>query len=345
MVNLVNPQVYIKVPDFDFDTEEFAVQPRVSFRVEKDLQDHPNEAEVTIYNLNRDWQSRLRDAGENDAPIEIHMSTGGRADDGTIQVYKGEIDYSRSMQLRPGFETKITAFSQKKNHRSFWFEKTYARDTPTDEIVFEMAEAIGLPYGNSFDIPTTGILLSESFSGPAFEILARYCFDMGLYTYILDGKLYITSIFEPPEPTVITLEDAILLSEPQQKIRHDRTEVEMRAIIEASNKSPFPPKRRRKKRKKKKIDIVGKNDYVKFEAVDEAIKGMDFLLLAQPSIQPDNIVKFDGVYYRVQELYHYGNNDGTEWNTELYTDEYVEDGGNFLADVSGSEGGGDFLIL
>jgi hypothetical protein len=341
MVQLINPKIEIKIPNFDIVITEA----RMSASITKDLSESPNEAEIRIQNLNRDYQQRIKVAGENDAPIEISFTAGGRPGEGLVRAYRGEIEYSTSQNLQPGVETYIQASSQKKNHRSFFFNRSFAKGTPIDEIVLSFVAAIGLPPGNEYELPTNGILLSESFSGAAFSLLARYCFDIGKYTYIVDGKLYITSIFEPPEAVALTLDSRLMLSAPMPKIRHDRTEVEMRAIVEANIKSPFPPKRKRRRRKKKKVEVLGANDYVEYETVDEAIKGMDFEIQAQPGIDPDMIVGNDGLYYRVQEIYHVVDNDGGDYKSEIFTDEYAEDGDNFLSDISGIQGGGDFLIL
>ena len=137
-----------------------------------------------------------------------------------------------------------------------------------------------------------------------------------------------------------------MLQKPISKIRHDRTQVEMKAILESSPKDPFPPKKKKKKRKKKKVEVPSSNTFKEYEAVDEAINGKDFKILAQPSLNPDCIVGDNNLYYRIQEIKH---NVSTlsfgEWTTELETDIYVEDGGNFLSEISGISGGGDFLIL
>ncbi|MCK5610783.1 hypothetical protein KAR91_53415 [Candidatus Pacearchaeota archaeon] len=341
MAQLVNPKIEIKIlGGYDITISDA----RMSARISKDLKENPNEAEIRILNLNRNYQDQIRDAGYNDAPVEIYFTAGGRPSEGLIKAYVGEIDFATSEDTHPGVETFIKAFSQKKNHRSFYFQKTFSKGTPIDEIILEFVSAIGLPRGNDYDLPTNGILLSESFSGAAFDLLARYCFDIGRYTYIIDGKLYITSIFQPPEPVVISLDPKLMLSTPMKKTRHDRTDIEMRAISEDGVKSPFPPEKKRRRRKKKIIEVPGANDYVQFEAVDEAIRGMDFDVMAQPGINPDMVIGENGLYYRIQGIDHDVDNDGGSWKSEIETDEYAEDGGNFLNEISGIQGGGDFFL-
>jgi hypothetical protein len=107
----------------------------------------------------------------------------------------------------------------------------------------------------------------------------------------------------------------------------DSVDVEKRTITETTDVNPLQATRRKKTRNGK---AQGLTTYEDFTSVDSSIPGVDFRIVLQPEINPDDLVtivghldpKWAGKLYRVQAVNHYGDNYGGQWTTELRTDNY-----------------------
>lgn len=337
MTNIVNPRIEVRV----FGQEVFAIKDLyMDFDIVKDLDEEPNEASISIYNLNSDFRGKLTGSTEVSTPIEIYLTPSGI--DTLVLAFRGDIDTARHINLRPGHETQLVCSSQALSHRTAYVsQKTFPKGTPVYDIVNFLADKIGLPSkveleGLGSGIYSHGILLSQSFSGPAFPLLKRYAFDLGLYAFILDGVLNVTSIHEPQSPTVVTIKESVFLSTPQPTLRRDEDMVEMRTVFEGAHINPFA-KKRKKNKKAKKLDVH--NDYVEYNVVDSAVEGVDLGLLCQPDLQPDSIINLDidgyrRKLYRVTEVNHHGNNETfDQWTTDIKADLYDDTAGDLLANL------------
>ena len=199
MAQVVNPKAKIKViGSVEYEIEDLYI----SFDVNKDLEEEPNEATINISNLAEGTRGQILDSANESAPLEIHATAAGSSDYSIL--FKGEMDTARNVFTRPGWETEINCTSQQVNHRSKYIDaKEFASGTPTNQVINYFIEQIGLPLGQIDELPSTGIILSQSFSGPAFKLLEAFVYDIGLYCYILDGTINITDWYEPLQPVVI----------------------------------------------------------------------------------------------------------------------------------------------
>lgn len=354
VTQIKNPRVEIKV----YQDETLVLNDRtvsvdddlhIDFEIEKSLNEEPNDATITIYNLNEATRSKLVDSSNQYSPIEIYITPGGFPET-FVLAYSGEVNECRNHFLNPGHETVLWCTSEQENHRSLFFNKEYEAGTSYRTIIDDMITAINLPRGFIETIPDQEILMSESFSGPAFPILQRYVFDMGLYAYILDGKILITDREEHGNPTVFNINEDFLLQTPQATSRVDKQTIMQRTVTQARSVNPFARQRKRRK-KTKTTKVNGDNGYTEYEATDKTIEGMDFTILCIPGVQPDDIIPYDNRLFRVRQLMHYGDNYGGSWTTELTTDVYddltgdlrerVELEKGFLVDVPKSLIGGE----
>lgn len=287
------------------DTDIEIVEPEKRIEITKDRTDEPNEAIVEIYNLNEDTRKAVKAAADRYTPIEIAVSRLYSAD--PILAYVGEIETVVNRNLRPGFMTRILALSEKRVHRAAYVtRKTWAKGTPKSDIVQELTDAIGLPV-ESDTIPTTGILLAMTASGPAFTVLRGFVRDMGMFCWIDDGALKISNVYAPPNPVVIEITDEMLIADPQETTRNDAAETSIQTITEMTGVDPFKRERRRRKRTTTKKEL-GENDYVEIEAVDIVVPGVELECYAIPNLKPDHIITYDGgvTHFRVYECELYG---------------------------------------
>lgn len=314
----------------DWDSDQEPTRLEMSINVMKDLDGEPNEATVEIYNLNADTRNRIIDPSVRDTPIEISFAPFGTDDLHTCFV--GEIERARSFPTRPGMTTQLTCKSQMWQARNRLFEPTtYEAGTPIRTIITSLTDTIGLPVQvDNFKILETQ--MRQTLSGPAFLLLKKFIYQYGLFTYICDGTLYISDVYDIPNPTIVEITKNMMVSEPEPTERKDAVDVLLHTIVEANNLDPFAKKRkkRRNKRKLRKLAPSAKAPtsaaaakrtalereaaartamtYVEYETVDDIIFGKECETLGTPAINPDNIVRFEGddQDYRVQVVTHQG---------------------------------------
>lgn len=290
--------------------------------VTKDLDGEPNEAEVVIYNLNADIRARIADPSIRDAPIEIHFAPFGSSE--LVKCFVGEVETARVTNEYPGIAARLTCLSQRWHSRNKNIAgQTYAAGTGIQQIVDDLTAAIDLPV-QAQTLPTGTVNLAQTFNGPAFSLLEKFLWAYGSFCYICDGILYISDVYDPPNPTVVNITQAMQISEPMPTSRKDVGYVEMKTVLD------IQPKKKRRKKKKKTTWVkqaLSQNDYADYSAVDEEIQGIECETLGTPAINPDNIVTFGGNdnQYRVQIVTHQG--DTREGVTTLIrADEYDGEG-------------------
>ncbi len=330
MSQVINPRTEIRL----FGVDELIISKAtpstdkylyIDHDIRKDFEDEPNEAELMIYNLAESTRKRISDFANQSAPVEIFLTPSGV--DELVRAFKGEIDWAGHRSQRPGYETRIMCTSQKEQHRSVFInQKTFAAGTPAADIITFFINEIGMPSETITPLPAVPILRAESFNGPAFPLLRRYVQYMGLHCFITDGVLKIASVHAPQNPMVYPLEKRLMLEDPEETTRIDLEDVELKINSEFSKKDPKAARRR--KRKTKKSKIVGKSDYVEYEAMDKTIHGINIEMLCQPDRQPDDVISLPEYpalasrLFRIRDLHHYGDNYGGEWTSTFNCDEY-----------------------
>lgn len=329
MAQIINPRMEVKfLGDDEFviskDTPTTDDYLYMDYNIQKDFDDEPNEADLTIYNLSESTRKKISDYGNQSAPVEIYLTPSGV--DELVLAYKGEIDFAGHSLTSPGYDTMVNLTSQKEQHKSIQIsQKTFAAGTPANQIITFLINEIGMP-AETTQLPDTAILKAESFTGPAFPLLRRYVQYLGMHCFIIDGVLKIATVHAPQNPTVYPIEKRLVLENPQETTRIDAEDVELKINSEFSGKDKKSARRR--KRKKKKSKIVGKSDYIEYEAVDKTIHGLEVKVLCQPDRKPDDVIQFPEYpalakrLFRIRDITHRGNNYGGEWSSRIECDEY-----------------------
>jgi hypothetical protein len=338
MTNVINPEIRVYVESIDefWDSAAETVRLDIELDIVKDLHGEPNIATVRIYNLN---DSTIQLLSSMWTSIDIGYTLFGQAE--PIQCFLGEISEIWSDDLHPGRCTTIVAESQRFHSRDKYIDLSYEATTALSLIVDDLTKEIGLPV-QSVPIPNASIAKAMHLTGPAFlnlqEILKTAL--GGMFCYITDGVLYISSVFEPPalaempstddlwlpgddeEPaqrntqnaTVVFLTQAMMTSKPSQSSRQDVTDLwytfslnddraaEAADMFEA-NKSKV------KKVSKKKVRDANK-ELAEVDAVSTEIQGIDLETFGIPNLQPDTVIQIEGDehLYRIQRVNHHGDN-------------------------------------
>lgn len=340
MTSVLNPKCAVLIKGVeDIWTEDFDKRIDIEIDVAKDLDKEPNEATVQIYNLNENTIAQILDPSIKDAPVEIFFSPFGSQD--LVMCFAGEIKEATSKFKAdvPEVETILKCTSSRWQYRARYIDKkTYAAGTTYQTIVNDFVAEIGLS-NRIYGIPSGSISLAQSFTGPAFVLLDRFVRDLGLFCHITDGTLYVTSVYEPVEPSVINITEAMQETAPRAMDRTDVADVLLHTIVDTRGVGLVEIKKGRRSKRLWPKKVKDKNDdYTEYEAVDTVLSGLECMTLGVPAINPDNIVTFEGDdnQYRVHTVRHFGSNDGTGFSTLIQADildGIIGGGGSFEDDT------------
>lgn len=312
MTVVINPAVRVLVETiFDdvWDSAEEPVQLDIDIEVTKDLSGEPNQAVVRVYNLNADTVAILSAGG--DPNVEVWFNTYGQTEPSLCFV--GEIVSCYTTEDHPGSCTNLVCESQRSHCRDKYVELNYESGTAFSLIVDALTKAIGLPV-QSAAIPDRNILSATNFTGPAFLNLQTLLQLAGMFAYIVDGVLYISSVFEPPASTIVEITEAMLTAQPQPTTRRDVRDLWYTLSLNNSQASAaannFSVNSGKVKALTKKQMRDKNKTLVRVDAVDTDIMGRSFEIHGLPNLQPDTIVHIEGNpgHYRVQRLQHRGDN-------------------------------------
>ena len=219
MATAINPEIRVRVETiFDdvWDSAEEDTRLDIDIEVTKDLTGEPNQAIIRIYNLNDDTLNIIASGGEPD--IEIFFNMYGATE--LVSCFLGEIVNCYTTEEHPGSVTHLICESQRAHSRDKYIKLNYESGTAFSLIVDAMVEEIGLPV-EKCAIPDRNILSAATFTGPAFLNLKELLATAGMFTYIVDGVLYISSVFEPPVATVVEIKNSMMTEQPQPTTRRD----------------------------------------------------------------------------------------------------------------------------
>ena len=312
MPNVINPEIRVRVETIFgdvFDTAEEDTRLDMDLVVEKDMTEEPNMATVRIYNLNDTTIHLL--SGDAQPNIEIWYNTVGSEE--FTSCFVGEIVEADTEEENPGTVTTLICESQRAHCRDAYVELNYEGGTALSLIVDHLTDAIALPV-QSCTIPDKSILSALTLTGPAFLNLQHLLRASGLFTYITDGVLYISSVFEPPVDTIVEITNAMLTAKPRPATRRDVTELWYTLGLNdeqaASQANLYAVNKDKVKQTTKQQKLDKNKKLVTVDAIQTEIKGITCECLGIPNLQPDTLIHIedDKVYYRVQRLMHDGDN-------------------------------------
>jgi hypothetical protein len=317
MTTVINPDIRVRVETiFDdvWDSAEEETRLDIDIEVTKDLTGEPNQAIVRLYNLNDDTVNILAAGG--DPSIELFFNRYG--DTELVSCFLGEIVNCYTTQEHPGSVTNLICESQRAHSRDKYIKLNYEAGTAVTLIIDAMVNEIGLPV-QSVSIPSGfSIEYAMTLTGPAFLNLREFLSQeaLGMFCYIVDGVLYISSVFEPPIPTVVELKNSFLTEQPQPTTRRDVRDIWYTSSLNnpeaaaAAAANSFTINSDKVKKISKRMAMDKNKKIVQVDAVDTDIKGRAIRMLGLPDLQPDTVVNIEGdtSYYRIQRLTHRGDN-------------------------------------
>jgi hypothetical protein len=326
MAFVINTNIRIKVEDLFgevWDSDKEDVRLEIDIDLEKDISLEPNQSNINIYNLNESIVNFL--SSGTFPTIEVFYNIYGKTD--FIRCFLGNIEEPVYTEEHPGCRLNLICESQRTQSTGKYIDKTYPAGTAVSLIIDDLIYEIGLPV-ESVDIPDLSTIRSLTLSGPALLVLHKTLTqkDLNLFCYINDGVLYISSIYEPPSPTIIKITKNILVSEPIISTRRDVTSLWFSNATEsAANEAAkaFDPNPDKAKKNAKVGELDKDHKIVTVDMVRSDIPFIQVEMLGLPNLQLDSIIQIEGydALYRTKTVGHHGNNkDGviTSIRADLY---------------------------
>ncbi len=171
---------------------------RIGFSIQRDIKRHPNNAEISVYNLTPSHRAALAKL----ASVRVRLEAGYVDDVGTL--FDGELRSARSVQEGTEWVTRISGGDGDSKCRSARINKTFSKGTPVGTVLNELGKALGVGPGNLRDF--TGATLSNgskvltrslTLSGAVFDELEHVTRSCGLQWSIQDSALQIREVGLP----------------------------------------------------------------------------------------------------------------------------------------------------
>lgn len=175
---------------------------RIQFRSEKSLQQEPNKAEVSIWNLSQDTRGKLTDAVDRHEAVvvlEAGYAASG-ADPSTTEVlFKGDARIISHVRQGADWVTRLQSGDGAAAYKSARMVGSFAPGTKRGTVIEEAAKALGLPLGNlkerikahDFKGALTEFVGGFSAAGKASSQLTELLSPLGLGWSIQDGQLQV----------------------------------------------------------------------------------------------------------------------------------------------------------
>ena len=210
----------IKIPIRYIDTVNNTIQPslRVGFAVTKTSDNNPNEAKITILNLNESHRKAIQ-AGEKAWPVTIDAGYTNNVQ----RIFAGQLQSGDPRKEGKDWVTEIFAKDGQVKYASARLNKSYGAGTSINTVLSDAAVALGLGAGNSavqFKNPARPISLFSKgvvVTGRVVDILSKYVTTAGFQWSIQDGQLLVLTPDETTQETIFILnQDSGMIGTPEK---------------------------------------------------------------------------------------------------------------------------------
>jgi hypothetical protein len=165
---------------------------RFAFSVDKSTSQNPKKTDIAIYNLSLEHRKQL----QKQLPVIL---SAGYADISSI-IFQGTIDVINHIREEASWVSKLSCLDSAQQYNSTRISKTYAKGTPTKQLLMDAAASLGVGIGNTLQAIAgvsarkqfDSFLRGVSISGPAANVLDSYASSYGFNWSIQDGQLQFT---------------------------------------------------------------------------------------------------------------------------------------------------------
>lgn len=159
---------------------------KIEFEIEKTLEGTPNEAKISIYNLNENSRSNI-----NEELARITLEAGYQREGSRGIIFDGFVRDVTHEPIGPDVKTTIEAGDGDKANRKSYVSKTYPKNTPVRDMILDIQSKMD-------DVELGEIILPDNIPTPAratsFMAPPRRCLDelgrsFGFYWSVQNGAL------------------------------------------------------------------------------------------------------------------------------------------------------------
>ncbi len=178
---------------------------RLQFEITKSLMKEPNQAKITIFNLNDDHVSQIEDEY-----TDVVFSAGY---DGNVKlIYSGNTQYVSHYRDGLDMLTELVCGDGDRGFRNAYVNKTFASGSTDAQVVDYCAKQLGVRKGAT-QLPDTGFLRGRTYSGMAHETLDEIAQTNGCNWSIQDGVLQMVrtdSMLDQETAVVLSVDTGLL---------------------------------------------------------------------------------------------------------------------------------------
>jgi hypothetical protein len=171
---------------------------RIAFSVERDVKRHPNNCEVSVYNLTRVHQAELAKLSS----VRVRLEAGYVGDIGVI--FDGDLRSARTRREGTDKVTRVSGGDGEAQCRTARINKTFAAGTPIGTVINVLGKALGVGPGNLKDFTNATLAngskrltRSLTLSGSVFDEMEHVTRSCGLRWSVQDSALQIREVGLP----------------------------------------------------------------------------------------------------------------------------------------------------
>lgn len=195
----------LEIGDKKIESLSGATSLRCAFSVERDKTPEPNNAEVAIWNLNKESRQSLEESAEG---VTSRLEVGYQ--DAVQQVFFGILRKVETIREGADWITHASAGDGEDRIITSRVHKSFARDTLIKDVLRELVKSLELGEGNLHTIPAPAFLknggkLSAPYavSGPADHELTEFTRSIGLEWSVQDGEVQLTEVGKPATGLIV----------------------------------------------------------------------------------------------------------------------------------------------
>lgn len=277
---------------------------RMSFSIEKTLNETLNKSTIKIYNLAP--TSRKLVETPNNAVI---LKAGYKQDKGALTIFVGIVRRSLTSREGPDWITELELDDGLIAYRDSKFSATYNSGTLGTDVLKQVASNLGLPVGS---IPESTKQYPDGFSfvGRTRDAMNKVCNYLGFSWSIQNQEVQIIKKGGFKERTAIVIsQDSGMVGSPELEAKTMSDKLAAKQGLTTSSNGVIT-------RKSDKLTVSNNQPKDRLE-----VQGYKVNTLLQPTILPGHVVKIEaeGIndFYKVERVTHQGGNFESEFSTEL----------------------------
>lgn len=264
---------------------------RITFDVEKDADEEPNDHKIRIYNLNADSRKALEEPG-----LRCVLYAGYAEEDGPLLMAAGSVVFAYTKFEQPDVITELIVKDGHVELRDTAVSIGLGPGAQASHIIRDIARQMGLPLVMAEDVPDRRWQQGFSFYGAARTALHKVTQGTGLEWSVQNQQLQVVQ-------------------------RRGTTRRQAVVLAADTGLLGYPERTREAAREKAKVRDKTTRDDVNLVSARQQRDGWRVTSLLLPTINPGDLVKLESrsveAFQRVETLRHTGDSEDGDWQTEL----------------------------